>query len=129
MSGAPPPMTTANDFLAYIDYFCSQRWDAYYTDDVVVELRTVTLRGKAEVKAFYEAMAPLVHETIRVRRVAIDADRVVADIWSDFYCLQDWADFPVKPMVKGEMLRIPLQVTYRMRDGLFAHIKGERQEG
>lgn len=119
---------TLNEYLAYVDYFSSQRYDDYYTDDVVVELRTVTLHGKAALKAFYERMAPLVHETIRVRHVEIDGDRIVADVWSDFYALQDWAEFPVKPMKKGEMLRVPLQVTYKLRDGKFCHIKGVRQE-
>lgn len=115
-----------NDYLRYIDYFSSQKYDDWYTDDVQVLLSAITLNGKAEVKAFYEHMAPLVHETIRVRHVDIGEDRIVARIWSDFYCLRDWDGFPVKPMVKGEMLRVPLTVTYRMRDGLFCHIAGRR---
>ncbi len=116
-----------NDFLAYLDYFSSQRWDDWYTDDVMVELRAVTLRGKAEVKRFYAHMAPLVHETIRLRHVEIGESRIVADIWSDFHCLADWAEFPIRPMRKGDMLRIPMQVTYTLRDGKFAHIVGVRQ--
>jgi hypothetical protein len=120
-------MKTINDFLAYVDYFSSQKYDDFYTDDVVVELRAVTLRGKPAVKAFYEAMAPLVRETIRVRHVEIDADRIVADVWSDFYALQDWPEFPIQPIAKGQMLRVPLQVTYTLRDGKFAHIVGVRQ--
>lgn len=128
-AGPPPPgePMTINRFLAYIDYFSSQRWDDWYTDDVVVELRTVTLEGKAAVKAFYADMAPRVHETIRVRHVEIDGDRLVADIWSDFYALQDWPEFPVQPIVKGQMLRVPMQVSYVIRDGKFAHIVGVRQ--
>ncbi len=123
------PIKTVNDFLAYADYFSSQRYDDFYTDDVVVELRTVQLQGKAAVKEFYERMSPLVQETIRVLHVEINGDRIVADVWSDFYALQDWAEFPIKPMTKGEMLRVRLKIYYTIRDGKFCHIKGVRQDG
>lgn len=118
---------TLEDYLRYADYFSSQKWDDWYTDDVQVALRTVTLDGKAEVKAFYEAMAPLVHETLRVLRVESGEDWLVADVWSDFYCRRDWPDFPIKPMTAGEMLRVPMRVTYKIRDGKFSDIRGERR--
>ena len=118
---------TIEDYLRYCDYFSSGKFDDWYTDDVQVVLRTVTLDGKPAVKAFYEAMFPLVHETLRVTRVESGEDWLVADVWSDFYCRRDWPEFPIKPMKAGEMLRVPMRVTYKIRDGRFCHIKGERR--
>jgi len=117
---------TVNDYLAYVDYFNSRRYDDYYTDDVVVELPSRRLEGKQAVREFYENMNHYVHETIRVKKVLIDEDTLIANIWSDFYCLRDWDEFPLRPVRAGELVRVELVVLYTFRDGKFSHIRAGR---
>lgn len=119
-------MMTANQFLAYIDYFNSRRYDAYYADDIVVQLPTQQLRGKDEVKAFYGEMARCIHETVRVRKLFIDDDAICANIWSDFYCVADTDRYLSRAMKQGELLRLELVVLYTIHDGRFSHIRAGR---
>lgn len=117
---------TANEYLEYINYFSNQHYDAYFTDDIVLRLPTMELVGKEAVKAYYAKQNQYIHETIRVRKVLFEGDGLIAHIVSDFYCIQDWSDFTVKPMKKGEMLRIELLILYKIRDGKFCLIRGAR---
>ena len=117
---------TANEFLEYINYFSNQHYDAYYTDDIVLQLPTLELVGKEAVKAYYAKQNQYIHETIRVRKMLCEGDGLVAHIVADFYCIQDWSDFVVKPMKKGEMHRSELLVLYKIRDSKFCLIRGAR---
>jgi hypothetical protein len=117
---------TINDYLAYADYFSQQKYDDYYTEDVVVELPSQTLRGKQELKVFYEHLRPYIHETLRVKKVLIDGDTIAAQVYSDFYCLQDYPDFSIRPMKKGDLIRAEMFVFYTLRNGKFSHIKACR---
>ena len=117
---------TANEFLEYIHYFSSQKYDDYYTDDIVLQLPTKDLIGKPAVKDFYGQMNRYIHETIRVRKVLAEGDGLIAHIVSDFYCVQDWPEFHVKPMKQGEMHRIELLVLYKIRDSKFCRIRAGR---
>jgi hypothetical protein len=119
-------MMTPNEFLAYIDYFNSRRYDTYYTDGVVVQLPTQQLCGKDEVKAFYGEMARHIHETVRVRKVFIEEDSICANIWSDFYCIAETDRYLSRAMKQGELLRLELVVLYTIRDGRFSHIRAGR---
>jgi hypothetical protein len=86
----------------------------------------MVLEGKEAVKAFYTKQNQYIHETIRVRKVLFEGDALIAHIVSDFYCLQDWSDFVVKPMKKGEMHRSELLVLYKIRENKFCLIRGAR---
>ena len=115
-----------SDYLEYIDYFNSRKYDNYYTEDVVVELPSLTLEGKAAVREFYQHMGNYVHETIRVKKLIAGESSLEAHVWSDFYCIRDWDDFPLRPVRKGDMIRVELVVYYTLRDGKFCHIRGVR---
>jgi hypothetical protein len=117
---------TANEFLEYIHYFSNQNYDKYYTDDIVLQLPTMELLGKEAVKSFYAKQNQYIQETIRIRKVLFEGDALMAHIVSDFYCIQDWPDFVIKPMKQGEMLRAELLVLYKIRDGKFCLIRGAR---
>jgi len=120
---------TANEYLAYIDYFNSGQYDRYYTEDVVVQLPSKRLEGKQAVRDFYAEVNRYVHETIRVKKVLMDETAVIANIWSDFYCHHDWPEFIVCPVTKGQIVRIELVVLYDLADGLFSHIRAGRLSG
>ena len=117
---------TINDYLAYVDYFNSRRYDDYYTEDVIVELPSSRLQGKQAVREFYQDMNDYVHETIRVKKVLMDADTLIANIWSDFYCHRDREDFVLGPVRRGDLLRVELVVLYTLRDNRFSHIRAGR---
>jgi len=118
-----------NEYLEYIDYFNSQQYDNYYTDDIVVQLPAKKLEGKQAVKDFYTEVNRYVHETIRVKKVFMDNNDLVANIWSDFYCHKDWKDFIVCPVTTGQMVRVELVVLYTMQDNKFSHIRAGRLTG
>lgn len=118
-----------NDYLEYIDYFNSRQYDRYYTDDVVVELPSARLEGKPAVKEFYGRMNQHVHETVRVSHAFSDEGTLLAHVWSDFYCHRDWPDFIVRPVVKGDLLRVELLVLYTIREGRFCRIRAARLKG
>ncbi len=117
---------TPNEFLEYIHYFSSKKYDDYYTDDIILQLPTQDLVGKQAVKDFYGKMNQYIEETIRVRKVLSEGDTLIAHVVSDFYCIQDWDEFIVKPMKKGEMHRHELLVLYKIRDGKFCSIRAGR---
>ncbi len=117
---------TPNEYLEYINYFSNQNYDEYYTDDIVLQLPTMEFLGKDAVKTFYAKQNQYIRETIRVRKVLFEGDGLIAHIVSDFYCIQDWPDFVIKPMKQGEMHRAELLVLYKIRDGKFCLIRGAR---
>lgn len=117
---------TANEFLEYINYFSSQKYDDYYTEDIILQLPTQDLVGKQAVKDFFSKMNQYIQETIRVRKVLSEGDTLMAHVVSDFYCIRDWDEFIIKPMKKGEMHRQELLVLYEIRDGKFCSIRAGR---
>ena len=118
---------TANEYLEYVDYFNSRLYERYYTDDVRLDLPQKTLLGKHAVRDFYANLNRYVHETIRVRKVLSEGSTLMANIWSDFYCHQDWPEFSVCPVVKGQIVRVELLVIYTLAgDSKFSHIRAGR---
>ena len=51
---------------------------------------------------------------------------MAAEVATEFHALEDWPDFIVGPIRKGESIHIISMVMYRFRDGKFAHIKSAR---
>jgi hypothetical protein len=61
-----------------------------------------------------------------VLEVIVDAEGLAAELATEFYALEDWPDFIVAPMKKGDAIRIVSFVHYTLCDGKFAHIKSAR---
>jgi len=115
---------TVNEFLEYIHYFSSQMTTIPMT--LFFQLPTGGLVGKKAVKEHFAEMNRYIHETIRVRKILSEGDSLVAHIVSDFYYVEDWDEFSVKPMKKGEIHRIELLVLSKIRDGKFCSIRAGR---
>ena len=117
-------------FLAYTRAFSGaeyQRFGAYYTDDVVLELPSVPpIRGRQGIVDFYARMFPTVRETLEIHQVTADDAGIAGDFTSVFTAVADAPDFVVGPLRKGESIRVRVFVHYRLRDGLIAHIKVAR---
>jgi ketosteroid isomerase-like protein len=117
---------TANEFLEYIDYFESGRYDDYYTDDVVFQLPQRKLVGKQAVKDYYNHLNQYLREVMYVKKVLSEGNALVAHLFTDFVCIRDWPEFHIKPMKKGEVYRGEYLILYKLRDGKFCHIRSAR---
>lgn len=118
-----------NQFRDYIDCFNRNDFEGfsrYYTDDVVLELPRKVLRGRQEIVDFYRVVKARVRETLQINQVIADSEGLAAEVATEFHALEDWPDFIVGPMRKGESIHLVSIVVYRIRDGKFAHIKSAR---
>jgi hypothetical protein len=84
------------------------------------------LRGRDAILDFYRLVKARIRETLQINQVIVDAEGLAAELATEFYALEDWPDFIVAPMKKGDALRIVSFVHYTIRDGKFAHIKSAR---
>ena len=98
----------------------------YYTDDVVLELPRKVLRGRQAIVDFYKEVKARIRETLQINQVIADDEGLAAEVATEFYALQDWPDFIVAPIRKGESIHIVSFVHYVIRDGKFAHVKSAR---
>jgi sulfur carrier protein ThiS len=116
-------------FRDYID--CFNRNDfagftRYYADDVLLELPKMQLRGPQAIIDFYRVVKARVRETLKINEVIADSEGLAAEVDTEFLALEDWPDFIVGPLKKGDAIRIVSFVHYKIRDGRFAHIKSAR---
>jgi sulfur carrier protein ThiS len=116
-------------FHDYID--CFNRDDfagfsRYYTDDVLLELPKMQLRGPRAIVDFYRVVKARIRETLKINQVIADSEGLAAEVDTEFLALEDWPDFIVGPVKKGDAIRIVSFVHYKIRDGRFAHIKSAR---
>jgi sulfur carrier protein ThiS len=98
----------------------------YYADDVVLELPKKELRGSQAIVDFYRIVKARIRETLRINEIVADDEGLAAEVDTEFYALEDWPEFIVRPVKKGDIIRIVSFVHYKIRDGRFAHIKSAR---
>ncbi len=116
-------------FHDYIDAFNRDDFEGFsrcYADDVVLELPSKELRGRQAIIDFYKVVKARIRETLQIKQVICDSEGLAAELDTEFYALEDWPDFIVGPIRKGESIRIVSFVHYRIRDGKFAHIRSAR---
>jgi hypothetical protein len=116
----------------YADYIAAFNRDdfagfaKFYTDDVVLELPVATLRGRDAILGFYREVKKRIRETLKIGQLVIDQDGIAVEADTEFYCLEDWPDFVVRPMKKGESIHSISFIFYKLRDDKFAHIRSAR---
>lgn len=118
-----------SQFRDYIDCFNRNDFPGfsrYYTDDVVLELPRKLLRGPQAIVDFYKEVKARIRETLQINQVIADEEGLAAEVATEFYALEDWPEFIVAPIRKGESIHIVSFVHYVIRDGKFAHIKSAR---
>jgi limonene-1,2-epoxide hydrolase len=111
------------DFNGYVEAFNTNDEEAmvarWFTDDIVVEIPGLVLRGPAEWIAFLkESHAGGVRETMNPVTVVQEGDRAMAEIEMTFVTAEGRSDFPLGPLSPGE------PVTYRFF-GVY-HLRGEK---
>jgi hypothetical protein len=122
---------TREDFHDYVAAF--QRGDfpgftKYYADDVRLSLASGArvLVGRPAIESFYRDVFRRIREELEILYLVIDENGVAAEIKTEFFALEDWPDFMVRPMRKGERARIVSYAHYTLRDGKFVDIRSVR---
>ena len=126
LGGAPRQRQAFNDYTAAFSNAQFDVFSRYYTEDVVCELSTLTLTGRAGIVGFYRDMFTKIRENLTLHRLIADDSGLCADITSTFTAVEDASDFAPMPLKKGEVLTVPVFVVYTLRDGRICHIKVAR---
>ncbi len=116
------------------DYFaCFQRGDfpgftKYYADDVKLTLAggLKVLHGKQAIIDFYKEVLARIQEKLEITWFIMTADGVAAEVKTEFVALEDWPDFMVRPMRKGESARTISFAHYTITNGKFSEIRACR---
>jgi len=114
-------------FHAYCSAFSNadpDRYSAFYTDDVVLELGSVPpIHGRDGITGFYTRMFAQVRESVVPYSVLADDRTIAIDALSRFTAIEDAPDFVVGSLAKGEWIEVRVFVHYELRDGLISHIR------
>ncbi len=113
-------------FETYIATFSKNDDDAYsqyYTDDVLYERGTHTMRGIKEILAFYREVHEHAHQKLKVVNYAATDTFIGAEVHSEFTAFKDWSHSSGVTFKKGEYRLNHNFVHYGLRDGKMAHIK------
>ncbi len=122
--GAHPSQMAA--FHAYTSAFSNadfERFPAFYTDDVLLELGSVpAIQGRQGIIDFYRPMFERVRERLTINKVEASDNSIKLDAITRFTAIADAPDFVVGSLKKGEYIEGRVLVNYTLRDGLISHI-------
>ena len=118
-------------FFEYVEAFQRQDFPGFtrfYADDVVLSLAggARVIHGRQGIADFYKTVFERIRERLEVTYLVIDEGGVAAELKTEFIALEDWPDFMVRPMRKGETARIVSFAHYTLRNGLFSEIRSVR---
>jgi len=117
-------------FIAYTRAFSGglpEKYSSFYTDDVKLTLPSVpAMNGKKAIVDFYTKMFRTVREDLVINQIVYDDNAIVGDFVSVFTAVADAPDFVVKPLKKGESVRVPVFVYYTLKGGLISEIRVAR---
>jgi limonene-1,2-epoxide hydrolase len=109
------------DFNTNDERVIAERW---FTDDVVVEIPGLVLRGHADWIAFLkDSHAGGVRETMQPVTVVQDGDRVMAELDITFVTAEGRADFPLGALTPGEPATWKFFGVYHLRGEKIARLK------
>jgi ketosteroid isomerase-like protein len=118
---------TVEEFEAYIEAFNRDdfsRFSACYHPEVVLIIGGQhELHGPQEICNFYRRVKTQTRRTIRIANLICTADRIAAELESEFLALDDVPDFTAGPLKKGDRMFLNTVVLYELRDGRFLKIR------
>lgn len=122
---------TREDYLDYLAAFQRGDFDGfskYYAEDVRFSLAggTLVLEGRQAIVDFYKMALKRVRESLEVTYLVIDDAGLAVEVKTEFTALEDWPDFTVRPLRKGESARIVSWAHYKLRDDKFVDIRSVR---
>ena len=118
-------------FFDYIDAFMRQDFEGFskhYAEDVHFSLAggAKVMRGRQAIVDFYKTVFERIREHLEISYLVVDEGGIAAEIKTEFVALEDWPDFMVRPLRKGESARTISFVHYTLKDGLFSEIRTVR---
>jgi len=125
-----PDARGRRSFEEYVTAFNGGRIDRfleYYDDAVEMVLPSATLRGKAEIRGFYDTMFDRVQETLDVHTLVADEHGLAIDVTTRFLAKRDAPDLALGPLAEGECYEGHYFILYRLRDGRIARIEAARR--
>ncbi|MCX7677375.1 MAG: nuclear transport factor 2 family protein [Alteraurantiacibacter sp.] len=127
LGGHPGQIAAYHAYAAAFSRGDAERFRAFYTDDVVLELSSVgRMAGAQAIVDFYSGMFRSVRETLTIHSLDASDARLIVDCTSRFTAVKDAPDFVVGALKQGEWIDVRVRVTYTLRNGLISHISVER---
>ncbi len=127
LGGHPSQVAAYHAYAAAFSAGDPDRYTRFYTDDVVLDLRSLPpIEGAQAIADFYKRMFETVRETLTIHALDASDDKVVVDCTSRFTAIADAPDFVVAPLAKGDFAEVGVKVTYALRGGLAEHIGVQR---
>ena len=106
-------------FLQYIKDFNKRDWEkfvpTYFTEDVILETANYRPKGIKDVKKHFIDFSKGLIETLTATKVLVDGNSIAALLHADFEFKEDRPDFRMRPMKKGDSLKISMFVFYETK--------------
>jgi SnoaL-like domain len=123
-------------FRTYIGHFNGANYEElvrYFADDVTLSFHFgLTLEGRDGIVAFYRPIHARVKEVLEIDFLLIGEDGIAVELYTEFHAMEDYPEFPNRPLRKGDVLRFTSFVHYDLdEDDRFKRIRvaSYRQHG
>lgn len=123
-------------FMTYIHRFNKADLDGlrpFWAPDVELRLPPAQMGGPArllcgadEIIRSYRKSFEFIHESLRIDYLAIDGDRIAAEMYTEFEAHRDHPEFSMHPLRKGDVFAMTNFVHYDLKDDLFWRIRVAR---
>ncbi|MCC7463261.1 MAG: nuclear transport factor 2 family protein [Gammaproteobacteria bacterium] len=126
---------TKDEFLnGYIAAFNRGDFDGFtrfYDQNVVLDLGGKRrLEGREAIRRFYTEVLQRIEETLTVDQLVLDTEGLACIVRTEFRAKDDWPDFIVGPMRRGESIFIESFIFYTIgANGKFTQIRTTRSRG
>lgn len=117
-------------FQRYLDAFNNNDFDgfsAFYAPDVEFYGQAATLKGPAEITAFYAMVMDRLDEHVDLKTFVGSKTNIAIEIVTTLAFRKDWPDFAPGPMKAGDRREAVNFVFYDLNEqGLFTRIRSAR---
>lgn len=123
-------------FMTYIQRFNQADLDGlrpFWAPDVELRLPPAQMGGPArllsgpeEIVRSYRRSFEFIHERLRIDYLAIDGDRIAAEMYTEFEAHRDHPGFSMHPLRKGDVFVMTNFVHYDLKDDRFWRIRVAR---
>jgi hypothetical protein len=100
------------------------KWTStWFTKDVILQTTGYRGEGREEVTRHLIENHKGLRETLRVEDVLIESSRMAVVLCVDWYCTEDRPDFRIRPMKKGDLLKLRMFAFYDTKGGKISRIR------
>jgi hypothetical protein len=125
-------MMNKENFLRYIQEFNKgdyrKVFSTYYTKDAIFETPDIRCEGQESIIDFIVKGHKGVQETISVKNILVEGDRVAAELEAEMRVTADRPDHHIRPSKKGEVFIIYQCAFYDIKDDKFFDVRVYRRK-